>query len=84
MVSKNGQPRVNFRQNEKRNWVSKLQERTAFFKHSYETTILKKDVKFHKSVKTKKFSSYMLWVMNNFKISASLKRHCTQYIIIII
>jgi hypothetical protein len=59
MVSKNGQPRVNFTQNEKRNGVCTLQECTAFLKHSYETTILKIDVKFHKSVKTQKFSSYI-------------------------
>jgi len=57
MVSKTGQPRVNFKPNEKRNGVYTLQECTAFIKHSYETTILKIYFKFHKSVKTKKFSS---------------------------
>jgi len=53
MVSKTGQPRVKFKQNEKRNGVYILQEYTAFIKNSYETTILETDFKFHKSVKTK-------------------------------
>jgi len=57
MVSKTGQPRVNFKHNEKRNGVYTLQEYTAFIKNSYETTILKTDFKFHKSVKTTKCSS---------------------------
>jgi hypothetical protein len=59
IVSKTVQPRVNYKQNEKRNGVSALQECTAFIKHPYETTILKIVFKFHKSVKTKKFSSYI-------------------------
>jgi len=43
-----------FKQNEKRNgglYMTRM--------HTYETTILKIDLKFHKSVKTKKFSSYI-------------------------
>jgi hypothetical protein len=59
MVSKTGQPRVNFKQNEKRNGVSTLQECTAFINNSHETTILEIGFKFHKPVKTKKFSSYI-------------------------
>jgi hypothetical protein len=53
---------VNFKENKKRNGVYILQECTAFCKHSYETTILKINFKFHKYVKkTKENAEKDIW-----------------------